>query len=177
MSGSLEGRLGDCRATRPGRSGRQRRRTGRWFDGVRVLVGAGTPFPISWARAGAGRQPVLGARRGNSEDEDEGAGEPRKAPAGPMVCDFIVFATELGRGAVGHGRRFAPGGRGSRAMASRVWHPSSLASRNSAVAVTCSIRARVAAVVAPPSEVWGRVRLGRAFLSLLHDGQRRRWRA
>ena len=48
-------------------------------------------------------------------------------PAGPSVGDFVGFAAEARGLRAGRACRFTPGGRGSRAMDSRIWLPPAVA--------------------------------------------------
>nr|XP_045090296.1 collagen alpha-1(III) chain-like [Aegilops tauschii subsp. strangulata] len=97
----------------------------------------------------------------DSEEEDEGGElDPERglcaAPAGPSIGDFVALAAKQGGVASrsGRGRRFAPGGRGSRSMASRIWLPprecdSGSGAGGSSGAATC-IRAKAAASLTVP---------------------------
>ena len=92
----------------------------------------------------------------DSEEEDEGGElDPARglcaAPAGPSLGDFVALAAKHGGVASrsGRGSRFAPGGRGSRSIASRIWQPprelDSGSGAGGSSGAAASIRAKVAA--------------------------------
>lgn len=113
-------------------------------------------------RDGKGWEQVWALAGEDSEDDDDDAmvaGELRPAPSGPSICDFIAFAQAEGSGAAGARRRFASGGLGPRATASRIWQPSSSPGRGptsswgAAVVIRAQAAAALVASDGPPSPV------------------------
>ena len=86
------------------------------------------------------------------EDSDPATREGFLVPTRPSLGDFVACALSSGPGVVRARRRFAPGGRGSRAVEIRAWRPSTSAGRGSPSSggATRDIRVRTAATLLAP---------------------------